>query len=317
MGGTDMERIKKRKKERDSIGIAMHVSMVTIVINLLLSIFKMAAGILAHSGAMISDAVHSASDVLSTVAVMIGVNIAGKKSDKEHPYGHDRMECVAAIILSAMLMATGIVIGVSGAKKIMAGNVEGAVVPGLFALVAAVLSIAAKEWMYWYTRAAAKKIHSGAVMADAWHHRSDALSSVGAMIGIAGARLGCPVLDSVASVVICIFIGKAAVDVFRDAMDKMVDKACDDETVQKMKEAAMAVIGVKQIDDIRTRMFGAKVYVDIEIAAKGNLVLVESHEIAEKVHLSIEKNFPDVKHCMVHVNPLPEPENQRADQECP
>ncbi|WP_313155310.1 cation diffusion facilitator family transporter [Lacrimispora sp.] len=311
-----MERIKKRKKERDSRGIAMHVSLITIVINLLLSIFKLAAGILAHSGAMISDAVHSASDVLSTVIVMVGVNIAGRRSDKEHPYGHDRMECVAAIILSAMLMATGIVIGISGVQKIVAGNGEGAVVPGLLALFAAVLSIVVKEWMYWYTKAAAKKIHSGAVMADAWHHRSDALSSVGAMIGIAGARLGYPILDPVASVVICIFIGKAAVDVFRDALDKMVDKACDDETVQKMMDSAMAVMGVKQIDDIKTRMFGAKVYVDIEIAAKGNLVLVESHEIAENVHLSIEKNFPDVKHCMVHVNPLPETENKKNDPEC-
>lgn len=311
-----MERIFKRKKDKDSIGIAMHVSMVTIVINLLLSVFKLTAGILANSGAMISDAVHSASDVLSTVVVMIGVNIAGKKSDKEHPYGHDRMECVAAIILSAMLMATGIAIGINGVKKIAAGNGEGAVIPGLLALFAAILSIVVKEWMYWYTRAAAKKINSGAVMADAWHHRSDALSSIGAMIGIAGARMGYPVLDPVASVVICIFIGKAAVDVFRDAMDKMVDKSCDDETIQKMKESALAVIGVKQIDDIRTRMFGAKVYVDIEIAAEGNLFLVDSHKIAENVHLSIEKHFPDVKHCMVHVNPLPEPEGQENDREC-
>ena len=136
------------------------------------------------------------------------------------------------------------------------------------------------------------------------------------MIGIAGARLGYPVLDSMASVVICVFIGKAAVDVFRDAMNKMVDKACDDETVQKMKESAMAVTGVKQIDDIRTRMFGDKVYVDIEIAAEGDLVLVESHEIAENVHLSIEKHFPDVKHCMVHVNPLSEHESQENNRGC-
>ena len=311
-----MKRMMKRKKESDPRTIAMYVSMVTIVINLLLSVFKLTAGILAHSGAMISDGVHSASDVLSTIVVIVGVNIAGKKSDKEHPYGHDRMECVAAIILSAMLMATGIMIGISGIRKIASGSGEETVIPGLLALAAAVLSIMVKEWMYWYTRAAAKKIHSGAVMADAWHHRSDALSSVGAMIGIAGARLGYPVLDPVASVVICIFIGKAAVDVFRDAMDKMVDKACDDETVRKMKESAMEVMGVKQIDDIRTRMFGAKVYVEIEIAAEGNLVLMESHEIAENVHLSIEKHFPDVKHCMVHVNPLPGPETQKNDREC-
>ncbi|WP_077610664.1 cation diffusion facilitator family transporter [Clostridium sp. Marseille-P2415] len=303
-----MERFLKRKKERDAIGIAMHVSTVSIVINLFLSAFKLAAGILGHSGAMISDAVHSASDVFSTFIVIIGVRIAGKSSDKEHPYGHDRMECVASIILAVTLMATGIAIGISGVRKITAGNEEEVVIPGLLALFAAVLSIVVKEWMYWYTRAAARKISSGAVMADAWHHRSDALSSVGAMIGIAGARLGFPVLDPAASVVICFFIEKAAIDVFRDAMDKMVDKSCDDDTVRKMRESAMAVMGVKRIDDIRTRMFGAKVYVDIEIAAEGKLELVESHKIAENVHLSIEEHFPDVKHCMVHVNPLVEAE---------
>lgn len=288
--------------------MALQVSTVSIVINLLLSVFKLAAGFLAHSGAMISDAIHSASDVFSTFVVIIGVNISGKTSDKEHPYGHERMECVASVILAVMLMATGIGIGLSGVRKITAGNGADLVIPGRLALFAAVLSIAVKEWMYWYTRAAAKKINSGALLADAWHHRSDALSSVGAMIGIAGARLGFPVLDPLASVVICIFIAKAAVDIFRDAMDKMVDKSCDDETVRKMRESAMEVWGVKRIDEIRTRRFGTKVYVDIEIAAEGSLELIKSHEIAENVHLSIEKNFPDVKHCMVHVNPLPETE---------
>ncbi len=303
-----MERFLKKKKEWDDRGIVMHVSAVSIIVNLLLSVFKLAAGLLSHSGAMISDAIHSASDVFSTFVVIVGVNIAGKKSDKEHPYGHDRMECVASIILAVLLMATGIGIGISGIRKIAAGNGEGLVIPGLLALIAAVVSIAVKEWMYWYTRAAARKIHSVALMADAWHHRSDSLSSIGAMAGIAGARLGFPLLDPLASVVICFFIGKAAIDIFRDAMDKMVDKSCDDETVRKMRESAMEVMGVKRIDDIRTRMFGTKVYVDIEIAAESKLKLIESHEIAENVHLSIENHFPAVKHCMVHVNPLLETE---------
>jgi len=309
-----MKRISGTKKEKDGKSIAMHVSVVSIVINLMLSAFKLAAGILGHSGAMISDAVHSASDVFSTFIVMIGVQLADKKSDKEHPYGHDRMECVASAILASLLMATGVVIGITGIKAIIGQNGKTAEIPGLVALIAAVLSIVVKEWMYWYTRAAAKKINSGAVMADAWHHRSDALSSVGAMIGIGGARMGVPVLDPLASIVICIFIGKAAIDIFRDSMDKMIDKSCDEDTVQKMKEFAMSVMGVKRIDDIRTRMFGAKVYVDIEIAAEGKLELVRSHEIAEKVHLCIEEHFPDVKHCMVHVNPVLDMEEN--DQIC-
>ncbi len=309
-----MRRIIGKKKEKDGKSIAMHVSAVSIGINLLLSALKMTAGILGHSGAMVSDAVHSASDVFSTFIVMIGVHLADKKSDKEHPYGHDRMECVASVILASLLMATGAAIGMSGIKAIIGQNGKAAPIPGMVAFLAAILSIVVKEWMYWYTRAAAKKINSGAVMADAWHHRSDALSSVGAMVGIAGARMGVPVLDPLASIVICIFIGKAAIDIFRDSMDKMIDKSCDEETVQKMRDFAMSIMGVKRIDEIRTRMFGAKVYVDIEIAAEGKLELVRSHEIAEKVHLCIEEHFPDVKHCMVHVNPVIDMEEN--DQIC-
>lgn len=301
---------KKRTKDKD---LAMKVSCLSIFINVLLSVFKLAAGIAAGSGAMVSDAIHTASDVFSTFIVIAGVKLAGKKSDKEHPYGHERMECVASVMLSVTLMLTGIGIGLDGVSKIALGN-QAIKAPGMAALIAAVVSIAVKEWMYWYTRAAAKKVRSGALMADAWHHRSDALSSVGAFLGISGARLGCPVLDPLASVVICIFIGKASIDVFRDAMDKMVDKACDDETVEKIRRSAMAVEGVRGIDEIRTRMFGSKVYVDIEIAAEGALNLIQSHEIAENVHLSIEKHFPDVKHCMVHVNPLiPEEDAQEEN----
>lgn len=298
-------RKRKRYKERaDSKRIAIQVSGVSITVNIFLSVFKLFAGVISHSGAMVSDAVHSASDVFSTVIVMIGVNVANRQSDKEHPYGHERMECVASILLSVFLFATGLGIGIGGIEKIRAGNYEEAQIPGLLSLLAAVLSIVIKEWMYWYTRGAANKIQSGALMADAWHHRSDALSSIGAFAGILGARMGCPVLDPVASVIICMFIGKAAVDIFRDAMDKMVDKSCEDSIVDQMKKTVLEEPGVERIDEIRTRMFGAKVYVDLEIAADKDLTLEEAHQIAENVHGAIEKGFSDVKHCMVHVNPL-------------
>ena len=186
--------------------LAMKVSVISVIVNLLLSVFKLIAGILAKSGAMISDAVHSASDVFSTFVVMIGVTISEKESDKEHPYGHERLECVAAIILSMVLAITGLGIGVTGIRNIANGESGVLEAPGLLALIAAVVSIAVKEWMYWFTRAAAKKINSGALMADAWHHRSDALSSIGAFVGILGARLGYPILDPIASIIICIFV---------------------------------------------------------------------------------------------------------------
>ncbi|MCM1242709.1 MAG: cation diffusion facilitator family transporter, partial [Roseburia sp.] len=206
--------------------IAMRVSMVSIIVNLVLSLIKLLAGLIASSGAMVSDAVHSASDVFSTVIVMIGVHVSGKKSDKDHQYGHERLECVASIVLAVILCITGFGIGYSGIQTILDGDYEKLAIPGRLALAAALFSIVVKEWMFWYTRSAARKINSGALMADAWHHRSDSLSSVGALIGIFGSRMGYPVLDSAASVVISIFIMKAAYDIFKDAVDKMVDKAC-------------------------------------------------------------------------------------------
>lgn len=283
---------------------AMRVSAVTIAWNVILSIFKLIAGVVGHSGAMISDAVHSASDVFSTIIVILGINIASRQSDDDHQYGHDRLECVAAILLAVVLFATGIGIGIGGINKIIEGTAGKDEIPGMIALIAAVASIVVKEGMFWYTRSAAKKINSGALMADAWHHRSDALSSIGALIGIGGARLGFPVLDPIASVIICVFIVKAAYDIFKDAVDKMVDKSCDEETEEKMRQLIKEQTGVLKVDVLRTRLFGAKMYVDIEIAADGDITLREGHEIAQVVHDKVEEEFPLVKHCMVHVNPL-------------
>lgn len=283
--------------------IAMRVSTISILVNVILSLFKLFAGIYARSGAMVSDAIHSASDVFSTVIVIIGVCISSKDSDALHPYGHERMECVASILLSVILFATGIGIGVSGLHKVFSGNYGNLAVPGALALIAAVISIVVKEWMYWFTRAAAKQIKSGALMADAWHHRSDAMSSVGSFVGIFGSRLGFPVLDSIASVVICLFIVKAACDIFKDSISKLVDKSCDEDMTSDMKKVILAQEGVLGIDDIRTRLFGSKIYVDIEISANGFKTLNETHAIAEVVHQAVETEFTEVKHCMVHVNP--------------
>ena len=282
---------------------AVRVSMVSIIGNGVLSLLKMLAGIFAHSGAMVSDAIHSASDVLSSLIVIIGVKVASKASDKEHPYGHERFECVAAIVLAVVLCITGLFIGHTAIEHLRAGNAQEITIPGLLALAAAIISIVCKEAMYWYTRHYAKRLDSGALMADAWHHRSDALSYVGALIGIAGARMGLPVLDKIASLVICVFIIIAAYDIFRDAIDKMVDHACDEEMEQEILQCAADQNDVLGVDLIQTRVFGNKIYVDIEIRVDRESTLVESHEIAECVHDAIEKKFSQVKHIMVHVNP--------------
>ena len=282
--------------------IATRVSIVSILGNLGLSIFKLLAGILAHSGAMISDAVHSASDVVSSFIVIIGVRLSGKAPDKDHPYGHERFECVAAIILAMLLAIVGAEIGLTAIKSIREGS-DSLTVPGTLALIAAVVSILVKEAMFWYTRAAAIRIRSTALKADAWHHRSDALSSVGALIGIGGAMLGYPILEPIASIVICLFIFKVAVDVFKGAIDQMVDHRCDDETEEQLRSCIQRQEGVQGVDLLQTRMFGSRIYVDIEIRVDGSLRLIEAHEIAEQVHDAIEEAFPSVKHVMVHVNP--------------
>lgn len=281
---------------------AIRISRLSIAVNLLLSAGKLAAGLLAHSGAMISDAVHSASDVFSTFVVIIGVKLSGKKEDKEHPYGHERMECVAAVILSGILLATGLVIGWEGVQKILTGR-DALEAPGVLAVIAAVVSILVKELLFRYVRGHARRLDSTALMAEAWHHRSDALSSVGALAGILGARAGFPVLDPLASVVICVFIAKAAYDIFRDAMDKMVDHSCDEETESAIRLCAVEQKEVERIDLLRTREFGNRIYIEMEIAVDGELPLRQAHAVAEKVHDEIEKRFPKVKHIMIHVNP--------------
>jgi len=289
--------------EKANEQIAMRVSRNSIISNVLLSAFKLFAGIFAQSTAMVSDAVHSLSDVFSTVIVMVGVKLANKESDKEHPYGHERFECVAAIVLAAILFATGAGIGWAGVQKVIVGNYGEIAVPGLLALVAALTSIVVKEAMYWYTRIAAKKIDSSALMADAWHHRSDAFSSVGSFAGILGARLGFPILDPLACLAICLFILKAAVDIFKDAINKMIDTSCDDIVIKEIKMIALEQESVLGVDKVKTRLFGDKIYVDLEICVNGDFSLEEAHTVAQQVHDSIETQFSKVKHCMVHVNP--------------
>jgi cation diffusion facilitator family transporter len=283
--------------------VVMKISIISIIVNIGLSIFKFFAGIFGHSAALISDAIHSASDVFSTVIVIIGVKISGKAADASHQYGHERYESLAAILLSILLALTGLGIGYEGFKNIMSKEYLVAKVPTLLTVIAAITSIIIKELMYWYTRAGSKKIKSDILMADAWHHRSDALSSVGSLIGVVGARSGYMILDPLASILICLLIIKVALSIFREGTDKMVDSSLSSEITDSIKNEILTTKGVIAIDSIKTRKFGDKAYVDVEISAYGELTLLEAHDIAAEVHNKIEKAHPNVKHCMVHVNP--------------
>ena len=283
--------------------VIRNLSLVSVVGNAILSGFKLFAGIVGNSGAMISDAIHSFSDVLTTLIAWIGVKVSKRAADNSHPYGHERLECVASLFLGLVLLVTGIGVGKVGVENILSENYETLAIPSTIALVAAIISIVGKEAMYWYTRYYAKLINSAAFMADAWHHRSDAFSSIGSLIGIGGAMLGFPVLDSVASVVICVFIVKVAYDISKDALVKMLDTSCGEDYEKKLTEYIADQKDVMGVDMIRSRMFGNKVYIDLEISVDGDKSLREAHEVAERVHKGVEHTFSDIKHIMIHVNP--------------
>lgn len=307
--------MKESKSNNNFEKTAVIVSLVSIIGNIILSLFKLIAGVLGNSGAMISDAVHSASDVFSSIIVIIGVKFAAKESDKNHPYGHERFECVAAIILSVILLVCGLFIGNDAIEKISAETSRNLAVPGIVALVAALVSIVSKEAMYWYTRHYAKAYDSGALMADAWHHRSDALSSIGAFAGILGARMGFPLMDTIASLVICIFIFKAAYDIFMDAVEKMVDRSCSDEMEKEITDCAISQDGVIGVASIQTRVFGNKIYVEIDIFAEGTLSLEKSYEISRRVHDAIENKFEKIKHISVCAVPAPVAQDNKKEDE--
>ncbi len=279
------------------------ISMVGIAGNVALSAFKLFAGIAGRSGAMVSDAVHSLSDVFATLIAWLGVRMSKKAADPRHPYGHERFECVASLLLGAILLVTGLGIGRSGLEKILAGSYETLAVPGMIALAAAVISIVSKEAMYWYTRHYAKILNSPAFMADAWHHRSDAFSSVGSLAGITGAMLGFPIMDSIASVVICLFILKVSYDILKDALVKMLDTSRGEAYETALAAYIAAQEDVVQVDVLHSRMFGNRTYIDMELQVDGDLPLREAHAIAERIHDNVEAHFSDVKHITIHLNP--------------
>ena len=286
----------------DETKIVKKLSRVGILGNVALAAFKLFAGIFGRSGAMISDAVHSLSDVFATLIAYIGVRLSKRKEDAEHPYGHERLECVASLALGLILAGTGLGIGYSGVLKLL-GDHSALEIPTMLPLIAAVVSILVKEGMFWYTLAYAKRLDSAAFKADAWHHRSDALSSIGSFIGIGMAKLGFPVMDPIASLIICLFILKVAYDISKVAIGQMLDTSCDNAFVEKVRAFVLEQPGVKKIDLLRTRQFGNKIYVDLEIAVQRDISLVAAHDIAEHVHDAMEKEFPNVKHVMIHVNP--------------
>lgn len=287
----------------NAVKIINKVAIVTIVVNLILSIGKFVAGIVGNSTAMVSDAVHSASDVLSTFIVLIGARIAVKSEDRDHNYGHDKFENIASVILAMMLFATALALGYAGIQSIISATKGEFVKPSYIALVAAIVSIVVKEGMYWYTIYYAKKLDSQALKADAWHHRSDAFSSVASFVGILGAILGALVLEGIATLLIAVLIIKVSYDIVKVVIKQLTDHAAPEELVSKIYKTIDDDEDVKNIDVLKTRISGSIIYVDAEIAVDSSLNIVDAHAIAERVHDKIEQDFKEVRHIAIHVNP--------------
>ncbi len=294
----------KINDKKKALKIINKVAIVTIVVNLVLAVGKFLAGIFGHSTAMISDAVHSSSDVLSTLIVLVGARIAVKNEDKDHNYGHDKFESIASILLAMLLFATALALGWTGIKSIADAAKGGEFVkPTLAALIAAIVSIVVKEGMYWYTIYYAKKLDSQALKADAWHHRSDAFSSVAGFVGILGAMLGVYVLEGIATVLIALLIIKVSYDIVKIVLRQLTDHAAPEELVGKIYKTINDDEDVKNVDLLKTRISGSIIYVEAEIAVDRELSIVEAHDIAQRVHDKIETTFEEVRHIVIHVNP--------------
>jgi cation diffusion facilitator family transporter len=292
-------------KNRDGIREMLRISAISILLNAVLSAAKLVTGLLYNSGAVLSDAAHSLSDAATTVLVMIGLKISAAPADKNHNYGHEKIEAVFSTLLAVILFVVAVFLCIDSVSVMLSGERAAELNAALLIVTGA--SIAVKELLYRYTMKFAKKYGSQSLKADAWHHRSDAASSVAVLIGLGTAMLfpGLFFMEQVAAAVVSLLIAKVAVQIYLEAINKLIDRAADPETVAKMSEVICAVPGVARIDSLKTRLSTYKIYVDIEIAADGRLSLYKAHDIAQQVHDLVELKYTEfnIKHINVHVNP--------------
>ena len=283
------------------------VTLIGGAVNMLLLVFKFVAGVLGHSSAMIADAIHSLSDFVTDIIVLVFVKISSKPQDKSHDYGHGKYETLALTIIGIALMAVAISIIVKGAIRI-AGWANGEVLeaPGMLAFWAAVVSIVLKEAVYRYSIIKAKKLNSKALEANAWHHRSDALSSIGTALGIGGAIfLGqrWTVLDPLASIVVGVFIVKVAADLLRNGIGDLMEQSLPDEVEDEILRLAAEVPGVTEPHDLRTRRIGNHYAIELHILMDGDISLKEAHDKASEVENLLRRHFGEETHVAVHVEP--------------
>lgn len=280
---------------------ATKVTLISIMWNVILTFIKILGGILGKSNAMIADGLHSASDIISSIGVLIGNKIAKTPNDKEHNYGHEKAETLVSFLLSMLLIGVALKISLNGVNSLL--HLEDVQVPTFLPLIISVISIGIKEYQYRITIKVANKINSPSLKADAWHHRSDALSSVAAFIGIGGSLLGFKALDPIATVIVGLFVAKVGLDIFKDAINELMDYSIDEKYESQIISIANCTDGVLNIGELRTRKHGSVAYVDLTICVNKDLTVLQGHEIANKLEISILEELQIVKGITVHVEP--------------
>lgn len=277
------------------------VTKQSIAWNLFLTFIKVIAGIFGKSNAMIADGLHSASDIISSIGVLLGNYISSTPVDKEHNYGHEKAETLVSFLLSILLIVVSLGIGVQAVKSLL--HIDDIKPPTVLPLIVAVISILVKEYQYRITIKIANKINSPALKADAWHHRSDALSSIAAFVGIGGAMLGIKILDPIASIVVALFVAKVGLEILIGSTNELMDVSIDTEQEEQIKQIAKNTKGVMNLGEIRSRKHGAMAYVDLVICVDGKLTVTEGHDIANMLEKQIINDMDFVKGITVHVEP--------------
>lgn len=296
--------METKKRERK----IYRVTLMGSVVNVILLVFKFIAGILGGSAAMIADAVHSLSDFLTDIVVIAFVRISSKPEDEDHDYGHGKYETLATSIIGLALLMVGLYIFYNGARQIW-DVMHGAEIeqPGLVALIAAIVSILLKEWTYRFTVNVGKKVESQAVIANAWHHRSDALSSIGTAIGIGGAILlgkGWAVLDPIAALVVSVFIVKTALGLLSTSSGELLEKSLPKEVEKKIVDIVESEPEVSEVHHLCTRRIGNNIAIEMHIRMPGEISLKDSHTRASNIERKLRQHFGEHTHINLHVEPL-------------
>ena len=280
-------------------------TILTIFANGFLAIIKLVGGILGNSSVLITDAINSIGDIATNLVVFVSAKFSKREKDDSHPYGHDKFDSMISIFLGVALIITAFEVGKNAFVKLYEVIFNDLIIaaPAWYTILIVFITLIVKEFLYRKTKVDAKKANSQALLAQAWDHRSDTLTSIGALVGILGAIFNLGFLDPIASLFILFFILKLAIKVIKTGVSQVVDASADDEQIQSIKKIVKSNTNVISIDEIKTRMFGVKYYVDLEISLDKNLSLEEAHLIAETVHDEIEDKLSGVIHCMIHVNP--------------